>query len=61
MHDDLNIVRLNVRHYEKLLAAECTAEQRQQLLQLLGNARTELRRARAQAAARRPLSPPPAE
>ncbi|MDE2230344.1 MAG: hypothetical protein KGL11_15055 [Alphaproteobacteria bacterium] len=57
MLEDLNIVRLNVRHYEKLLAAECTAEQRQLLLQMLANARTELRRAQAQFAARKP---PPA-
>lgn len=58
MLDDLNIVRLNVRHYEKLLAAGCTGEQRQQLLVMLANARTELRRARAWAAARKPpLSP----
>ncbi|HYL48326.1 MAG TPA: hypothetical protein VET84_03095 [Stellaceae bacterium] len=54
MLEDLNIVRLNVRHYEKLLAADCSAEQRQQLLVMLANARTELRRARAQAAARTP-------
>lgn len=52
--EDLNIVRRNVRHYEKLLTAGCTAEQRQQLLVMLANARTELRRARAQAAAAKP-------
>ena len=60
MHDDLNIVRLNVRYYEKLLTVECTAEQRQQLLVMLANARTELRRALALAAAR-PPPPSPAK
>jgi len=60
MLEDLNIVRLNVRYYEKLLAAQCSAEQRQQLLAMLANARAELRRARAQIAARKP-PPLPAE
>ncbi|HYL32957.1 MAG TPA: hypothetical protein VEU53_07415 [Stellaceae bacterium] len=54
MPGDLNIVQLNVRYFEKLLAGDCSAEQRQHLLVMLANARTELRRARTQAAAGRP-------
>lgn len=57
MLEDLNIVRLNVRHYEKLLAAQRTAEQRQQVQTLLDQAQRELCRARAQAAVRKPLPP----
>ena len=54
MVGDLDIVQRNVRYYEKLLAAGCTGEQRQHLLVMLANARTELRRIRAPAAADKP-------
>jgi len=58
MLEDLNIVRLNVRYHERLLTAGCSSEQRQHLLAMLANARMELRRARARAAARTPPCSP---
>jgi hypothetical protein len=61
MHDDLNIVHRNVRHYENLLAAAANAEQRQQVLVMLADARAELRRARVRAVARRASSRPPVD
>ncbi|MGH7008241.1 MAG: hypothetical protein ACRED7_07550 [Stellaceae bacterium] len=53
MSADLDIVRHNVRYYKDLLQqGRHTVEQRQQILAQLDRARTELRRALAQDAAR---------
>jgi len=54
MTEDLNIIRLNIRHYQELLKLDRhTAETRQRVIELLAEARAQLPVAKAVAMSQR--------